>query len=46
MGGLVGVDGAGVKHAGTKELDFCTIPFGYVDSVGSHDSDISLRLGR
>lgn len=36
-----------VMHAGTNELDFfCTIPFGYVDSVGSHDRNTSFRLGR
>ncbi len=44
--GVVGMEGATVKHAVTSEMDFCTIPFGYVDSVGSHDRDISLRLGR
>ena len=44
--GLLVWTGAGVEHAGTNELDFCTIPLGYVDSVGSHDRNISLRFGR
>lgn len=44
--GFVGLDGESVMHAGMNELDsFCTIPFGYVDSVGSHDKDISLQFG-
>ena len=45
--GLLVWNGAGVELAGMNELDFfCTIPLGYVDSVGSHDRNVLLRFGR
>ena len=46
VGGVVGVDRCWRK-ACRYERDgiFCTIPLGYVDSVGSHDRNISLRSG-
>lgn len=45
MNGVGGLDGESVMHAGTNELGFfCTIPFGYVDSVGSHDRNIFFSI--